>query len=474
MTLRSYDLNTNIKSFSRRGFLYDTSAGKYYGLLDSLTVYYGGNQVRMVTDAVTTDYGHPAEYRDGEATWYEHNHDKNGNLVCDLDRGVTSIGYNILNLPEKVLLPGKHETYNIYDADGRKLRTVHIVIYDEVVTPGGETIIPADTLVRDYSGSHIYENGVLERTLTPTGYYSAADSEYCHYIKDYQGNNIAVVKADANGAPEVVSATLMYPFGGELTEMSATDRYRFGGKELDTRGGLFHYDFGARHYDPVLPMFNGYDRRAEKYYHLSPFAYCAGNPIRYVDPSGMEWKTPEDKALVMEIDLQLNKKIEDAAKKLAKINKKISENTKKNKNNDKNIKKRKQIETQLNELRMSKSEIAEMGETKEKIFTFTIGNDGFGKTTYILNSPTIMMIVSSGYNKQASAVHELTHAYDFWKGHFQNSINDEVKAYRRQYAFKSNSMPAKIPGSILDIDTNYVRSIVDENGEPLYKDTNGF
>ena len=209
--------------------------------------------------------------------------------MCDLDRGVTSIGYNILNLPEKVLLPGNHETYNIYDADGRKLRTIHIVAYDPVMLPGGETVIPADTLVRDYSGGHIYENGVLERTLTPTGYYSAADSEYCHYIKDYQGNNIAVVKADANGAPEVVSATLMYPFGGELTEMSATDRYRFGGKEFDTRGGLFHYDFGARHYDPVLPMFNGYDRRAEKYYHLSPFAYCAGNPVRYIDPSGEDY-----------------------------------------------------------------------------------------------------------------------------------------------------------------------------------------
>ena len=67
---------------------------------------------------------------------------------------------------------------------------------------------------------------------------------------------------------------------------NTTDRYRFGGKELDTRGGLFHYDFGARHYDPMLPMFNGYDRRAEKYCHLSPFAYCAGNPIRHIDPSG--------------------------------------------------------------------------------------------------------------------------------------------------------------------------------------------
>ena len=101
-----------------------------------------------------------------------------------------------------------------------------------------------------------------------------------------------------NGAPEVVSATLMYPFGGELTEMSATDRYRFGGKELDTRGGLFHYDFEARNYDPVLPMFNGYDpmAMAEDNIHVSPLAYCHGNPVMFIDPTGMtiQGNTRED------------------------------------------------------------------------------------------------------------------------------------------------------------------------------------
>ena len=111
--------------------------------------------------------------------------------------------------------------------------------------------------------------------------------------------------------------------------------------ELDALGRVATRHLGgASSADALTSVAYGYDPMAEKYYHLSPLAYCDGNPIRYVDPSGMEWKTPEDKALAVEIDLQLNKKIEDAAKKLAKINKKISENTKKNKNNDKNIKNR--------------------------------------------------------------------------------------------------------------------------------------
>ena len=122
-----------------------------------------GNQVRLVTDAVTTDYGHPAEYRDGEATWYEHNHDKNGNLVCDLNRGVEHISYNLLNLPDSIGFADGHETYNIYDADGRKLRTIHIVAYDPVMLPSGETITPTDTFVRDYSGK-----AKSESSATPT------------------------------------------------------------------------------------------------------------------------------------------------------------------------------------------------------------------------------------------------------------------------------------------------------------------
>ena len=427
------------------------------------------NQVRLVTDAVTTDYGHPAEYRDGEATWYEHNHDKNGNLVCDLDRGVTSIGYNTLNLPESVEFADGHATYNIYDSDGRKLRTIHIVIYDEVVTPGGETIIPADTLVRDYSGGHIYENGVLERTLTPTGYYSAADSEYCHYIRDYQGNNIAVVKADANGAPEVVSATLMYPFGGELTEMSATDRYRFGGKEFDTRGGLFHYDFGARHYDPVLPMFNGYDPMAEDNIHVSPLAYCHGNPVMFIDPSGKEWLTADDKAIVTELLKKLSSKKSSILKKMNKLNNNISKNEKKNKSNKKNEAELKELTDKYKALNSSGFELSEMGQTKQKYFTFKQKQTITGKTEFDPNSSVVTMHISDGIYRNANAIHELKHAYDLWKGIYTYDLNSEIVAYQRQYAFDVNSMPSVIPNHFKDVNSSYVGRIVGADGNFLYK-----
>ena len=53
--------------------------------------------------------------------------------------------------------------------------------------------------------------------------------------------------------------------------------------------GLFHYDFGARHYDPALCQFPEADPLAEDYCPLSPYLYCAANPTALIDPTGLGW-----------------------------------------------------------------------------------------------------------------------------------------------------------------------------------------
>lgn len=50
--------------------------------------------------------------------------------------------------------------------------------------------------------------------------------------------------------------------------------------------GLDIYDFEARQYDSLLGRFTTIDPLCEKYYDISPYAYCAGNPILYTDPTG--------------------------------------------------------------------------------------------------------------------------------------------------------------------------------------------
>ena len=59
----------------------------------------------------------------------------------------------------------------------------------------------------------------------------------------------------------------------------------FTGKEKDSETGFYY--FGARYYDPALSgLFLSVDPMADKYPNISPYAYCAWNPVRLVDPDG--------------------------------------------------------------------------------------------------------------------------------------------------------------------------------------------
>ena len=59
------------------------------------------------------------------------------------------------------------------------------------------------------------------------------------------------------------------------------------GKEKDSETG-FSY-FGARYYDSdLMTGWLSVDPMADKYPSLSPYAYCAWNPVRLVDPDGEE------------------------------------------------------------------------------------------------------------------------------------------------------------------------------------------
>ena len=50
----------------------------------------------------------------------------------------------------------------------------------------------------------------------------------------------------------------------------------------------------ARHYHSDLSIWLSVDPMSDKYPSLSPYTYCANNPVRLVDPNGMTWETPED------------------------------------------------------------------------------------------------------------------------------------------------------------------------------------
>ncbi|MBR1406873.1 MAG: hypothetical protein IJ578_08105 [Bacteroidales bacterium] len=98
----------------------------------------------------------------------------------------------------------------------------------------------------------------------------------------------------------------LIPVVVEETPQSAL-RYRFGGKDIAGQkvgasavlvapagtpaaaAGRPYLDFGARLYDPRTVAWLSQDPMSEKYYPISPYAYCAGNPVNYIDPNGQDW-----------------------------------------------------------------------------------------------------------------------------------------------------------------------------------------
>ena len=264
-----YDKNGNIKSLQR----YGQTGASAYGLLDNLTFTLNGNQLSRVEDAVSTAaYGTNTAFVNGASAAGEYAYDVNGNLTKDLNKGITDIQYNVLNLPSTVSFSdGSTITYT-YGADGTKLRTVHKI---------GST-----TTTTDYCGNVIYENGTQKLLLTEEGYINLTGTQqYHYYLKDHQGNNRVVI----NQSGTVEETNHYYPFGGVFGTTGNTQPYKYNGKELDTKQGLNWYDYGARHYDAALGRFTTNDPLAEKYYSMSPYTYCADNPVKFIDPNGMEY-----------------------------------------------------------------------------------------------------------------------------------------------------------------------------------------
>ena len=265
-----YDKNGNIKSLQR----YGQTGASAYGLLDNLTYTLTGNQLSCVEDAVSTAaYGTNTAFVNGTSTAGEYVYDVNGNLTKDLNKGITDIQYNVLNLPSTVSFSdGSTITYT-YGADGTKLRTVHKI---------GST-----TTTTDYCGNVIYENGTQKLLLTEEGYINLAGTQqYHYYLKDHQGNNRVVI----NQSGTVEETNHYYPFGGVFGTTGNTQPYKYNGKEFDTKKGLNWYDYGARHYDAVLGRFITVDALYDKHFKVSPYVYCGNEPVGRIDPDGNDWR----------------------------------------------------------------------------------------------------------------------------------------------------------------------------------------
>ena len=115
-------------------------------------------------------------------------------------------------------------------------------------------------------------------------------------MKDHQGSPRAFV--DWSG--ELIALRDYYAFGKSWQKPNSPatwDLSRFNGKEEQPVGGAGLLDYGARFYHPDLGRWLTQDPMVEKYYSISPYVYCVNNPVRHIDPYGMDVSEADWEAL---------------------------------------------------------------------------------------------------------------------------------------------------------------------------------
>ena len=334
-----YDTNGNIMRLQRRGLKQDGQ----HGNIDDLHLSYKGNQPMAIKeDAEPILY----EGAFGLNEKGEHRLAFNGDgaLQSDETRGIAMIEYDAGNNPQRIQFTNGNVTKYVYTPNGRKLRTIHHTAMPNIKVEVGQIhpltageILSSDSIDYMMGGKLITKNGRIDKYLFEGGYCRAtrtrnkimpppffrnnsgegvsSDSAisakwkelrkwweinkeakqkkdffwFYYYNKDHLGNIREVVSERGT----VIQTTNYYPFGTPYCDAVSSKSpsmqpYKYNGKELDLMHGLNTYDYGARQYNPVVPIWDRVDPLCEKYYNTSPYAYCGNNPVNRVDPNGRD------------------------------------------------------------------------------------------------------------------------------------------------------------------------------------------
>ena len=191
------------------------------------------------------------------------------------DRGIS---YNLLNLPCLVETPAGSINYS-YLADGKKCGTMD-----------------ASLNGFEYIGPFVYgrdgESISLSSVSMANGRFvrdSGADGFIPEYWSvDYLGS---VRARDCAGEVTDYDYTPYGRLWGNGFISSSDNQYGFNGKEYQSSAEVNLYDYGARMYSPLTAMWTTPDPLYEKNHLVNAFAFCAGDPVNFVDPDGRDiWR----------------------------------------------------------------------------------------------------------------------------------------------------------------------------------------
>ena len=224
----------------------------------------------------------------------QYSYDANGNQtdVKNTKTGQTeSYTYDAENRLSKVSVTDKDGKtgviqQNRYNGDGQRIqkvegsKTTNYYYQDGVVsyTTDGDNIQTSQNLIG------------TDGNILATQRYGSDHTDYLLYHKDIQGSTTSLVKEDGSA-----DATYRYTDFGETTingDNKAENEVCYTGGIYDQSTGLYYLN--ARYYNPEDGRFvteDTYRGETAKPETGHLYAYCANNPVNYVDPSGHKAKT---------------------------------------------------------------------------------------------------------------------------------------------------------------------------------------
>jgi RHS repeat-associated protein len=450
----SYDLRGNIQSIARNGltgnYMSNVVIG-YYNLQDFMSYTYNPadlNKLDKIYDGANLMKGFKTLNNNSVFTY-----DANGNLKSDLNKNITLITYNHLNLP--LVITFTNDASNqprriefIYDATGAKLRKTTYL--NNVVQEK-----------RDYVNGVECKNDVLDRIPHTEGAVVRNENdvfEHQYVIKDHLGNarvtyRDGINKANNTGNTGLNDGTITvadmmqinhyYPFGmnmeGNWNGPSGKNKYQYNEKELNSDFGLDWNDYGARFYDAAIGRWNGVDNLAESYTRHSVYHYAGNNPIKNIDVDGNYYVDSYTRSAVSDVRKGLDSKEkywEGKLKEAEGLNGKVADLMKAAANA--NLSEIGEAKCELNELDASTQgyQIAK----SDNIPNGEIANTSFDKSTN-----NVLIRTSDRFDTKTIG-HELKHAYQFEQG----TINLAWTNYETDYMLydKSDEFEGERRGSI--------------------------
>lgn len=233
-------------------------------------------------------------YISGTSNIMNYTYDVLGNIVTDNQNSVSNIEYTPFNdLPIAITNPNGIKKYR-YDING--IRSVKEIATNDIEYYIDGVIINQNEEVKSYQ--------TMAGHAVPNTGDNTVDNFYI--IKDWLGTVRQVVGETAI----ITSARDHFPYGklmdgrNILSGSHEDSRYQYTGHEFDVETNYGYH--GARYYNREIGKYMSIDPLAFKYPSLSDYCYVAGNPINYIDPTGMlvetRYKDKETGELIKDVD----------------------------------------------------------------------------------------------------------------------------------------------------------------------------